>query len=246
MGDELMALGEARAMSTHYGGGRVSIVGRDGLPRWNAVFQGAPYVRQQDDARHGMGIRNGPGCRPYIDSVSPDRFVWSPYQPLPADLRHIAGVDPRAEGRILIEPNLKPRASINKQWPHENWLELGRALDMRHERIQVGAPSWIIARATVVSTPSFEDLVRVMRGARLYVGHEGGLHHLAAALGVPAVVIFGGYIWPRHTGYRTHINLTGGAYACGSRQACKHCAAAMQSISVGKVLDEITRTLSDD
>jgi ADP-heptose:LPS heptosyltransferase len=72
--------------------------------------------------------------------------------------------------------------------------------------------------------------------AKLYIGAEGGLHHAAAALGVPAVVLFGGFIPPLVTGYETHINLTGGAQeACGSLKPCDHCRKAMDAISVEEV-----------
>jgi hypothetical protein len=62
------------------------------------------------------------------------------------------------------------------------------------------------------------------------------MHHGAAAMGVPGVVLFGGFIPPQVTGYLMHANLTGGAEACGSLNPCPHCAAAMQAISVDEVL----------
>jgi ADP-heptose:LPS heptosyltransferase len=72
----------------------------------------------------------------------------------------------------------------------------------------------------------------------LYIGPEGGLHHGAAAVGIPAVVLFGGFIPPQVTGYKTHVNLTGGAdFFCGSLQACKHCAEAMERIKSKHVCD---------
>ena len=78
-----------------------------------------------------------------------------------------------------------------------------------------------------------------LSGAKLAVLPEGGLHHGAAALGVKAVVLFGGFIPPEVTGYPQcgHINLTGGALACGSIHKCEHCVVAMNSITVDEVLD---------
>jgi hypothetical protein len=49
------------------------------------------------------------------------------------------------------------------------------------------------------------------------------------------VVLFGGFIPPQVTGYPGHVNLTGGAVACGSLQRCSHCQAAMNAISVDEV-----------
>jgi ADP-heptose:LPS heptosyltransferase len=73
--------------------------------------------------------------------------------------------------------------------------------------------------------------------ARLYIGPEGGLHHAAAALNIPGVVLFGGFIPPQITGYIIHANLTGGdTEACGILGRCLHCKQAMQRITVDEVL----------
>ena len=79
----------------------------------------------------------------------------------------------------------------------------------------------------------------ILEHAALYIGNEGGLHHAPAALGVPAVVIFGGYITPWNTGYDGHINL----YAdhplspCGERLPCDHCRVCMASIKPAAVAE---------
>jgi ADP-heptose:LPS heptosyltransferase len=93
-----------------------------------------------------------------------------------------------------------------------------------------------IAGAKLARTPTFRHAMAVLARASLYIGPEGGLHHAAAAVGIPAVVIFGGFIPPSVTGYATHINLTGGAAACGSLKPCEHCKAYMDVISVADVM----------
>jgi hypothetical protein len=63
------------------------------------------------------------------------------------------------------------------------------------------------------------------------------MHHGAAAMNIPAVVLFGGFVPPAVTGYDSHTNLTGGAeFACGSFRYCEHCIAAMKAISVDEVV----------
>jgi hypothetical protein len=63
------------------------------------------------------------------------------------------------------------------------------------------------------------------------------MHHAAAALNVPGVIIFGGYTPLELTGYPMHINLAGDAEnACGSLYRCDHCRQALDSISVAEVL----------
>jgi ADP-heptose:LPS heptosyltransferase len=89
-----------------------------------------------------------------------------------------------------------------------------------------------------VVTHSFRDALGVLSLARLYIGPEGGLHHAAAALGIPAVVIFGGFNSPKSTGYPWQSNITGSSgEPCGSVAACWHCRDAMASITVERVLE---------
>jgi len=86
------------------------------------------------------------------------------------------------------------------------------------------------------TAPSFRHALAALSRASLYIGPEGGLHHGAAAVGIPAVVIFGGWIPPQVTGYDDHINLTGGAKNfCGSLSSCDHCKEALDKISVDEV-----------
>ena len=65
---------------------------------------------------------------------------------------------------------------------------------------------------------------------------EGGLHHAAAALGTPTIVIFGGFISPRQTGYPHQVNLFTGGTPCGMRRRCDHCEQAMRRVAIEEVL----------
>jgi ADP-heptose:LPS heptosyltransferase len=87
-----------------------------------------------------------------------------------------------------------------------------------------------------LQTTSFRHSLAVLARAALVICPEGGLHHGAAAMGAPAVVLFGGFIPPQVTGYETHANLTGGAKACGQLAPCQHCRAAMDAITVDAVI----------
>ncbi|HEX7455694.1 MAG TPA: glycosyltransferase family 9 protein, partial [Gallionella sp.] len=91
----------------------------------------------------------------------------------------------------------------------------------------------------VICTPDFRRACAVLANAKAYVGNEGGMHHAAAALGIPAVVIFGGFISPQQTGYATQRNLTAGGKPCGMRQPCRHCADAMAAITPEMVLNKL-------
>lgn len=144
------------------------------------------------------------------------------------------------KGFILIEPYVPAWKSCapNKDWGPKKYQAVATELIRQgHKVLQLSyGPEPILLGAEMVKTKSFRDALAILRVARLYIGPEGGLHHGAAAVGVPGVVLFGGFIPPEVTGYDMHTNLTGGAEACGSLFRCYHCVAAMERISVDDVL----------
>lgn len=91
--------------------------------------------------------------------------------------------------------------------------------------------------------PSFEHALALISVARTAVLPEGGLHHAAAAFGLRAVVLFGGYISPNITGYSIHQNIFTGEKACGNRNPCQHCTDAMNAITPAMVLDQLEALL---
>lgn len=143
------------------------------------------------------------------------------------------------QGFVLIEPNVPTfkTCAPNKQWPVDRYDKLARYL--RKDGYEVGqflyGSGHQIPAARQIKTRGFRDALAMLAQASLYIGPEGGLHHGAAAVGIPAVVLFGGFIPPSVTGYDSHTNLTGGAEACGSLRKCEHCLAAMDVISIEDV-----------
>ena len=139
---------------------------------------------------------------------------------------------------MILEPRLKPAASPNKDWGWQRWAELARRLDRHGLRVaQFGGPSTRpLPGAEVIACASFREACAVLSRARLAVLPEGGLHHAAAALGTPAIVIFGGFISPRQTGYLHQLNLFTGGAPCGMRKRCRHCEQAMRRIEVDEVV----------
>lgn len=64
--------------------------------------------------------------------------------------------------------------------------------------------------------------------------------HAAAAVGVPSVVIVGGFVSPDNTGYAMHTNLFVGPEPCGSARPCEHWRAAMKQIGVEHAIGALT------
>ena len=83
----------------------------------------------------------------------------------------------------------------------------------------------------------------MLSNADLFIGIEGGMHHVAAALNKNAVVIFGGWIDPLIVGYNFHTNLfiKNNEPPCGAKNKCKHCIKCMELITVKMVTKEIKK-----
>lgn len=99
---------------------------------------------------------------------------------------------------ILINPGAGWGA---KQWPGERYGEVARALAAQNYRVLVnaGPGEEAIAQTTVEASGgdaalvscSVGELIALTRRARLFIGGDTGPLHLAAALQVPVVAIFG-------------------------------------------------------
>lgn len=247
-GDCLMSIGEAKRIHQRHQQ-PVLITDTLGRPVRSDLFTGVPYLitRAQRGIRYQRHV-NCPGHRPYIHSKTPQRWTWKEYQPEPADVvlteRELVDTD-RFRGCVMLEPNVKDIGHRNKDWGWQHWLALAKLLDA--EGIPVvqcfRSGDRLLPTGHQVLTPSFRHTLAVLSKCRAYVGPEGGLHHGAAAMRVPAVVIFGGFISPRQTGYSTHRNLFTGGEPCGSRVDCAHCRTAMNAITPTMVLAELKEIL---
>lgn len=145
---------------------------------------------------------------------------------------------PIKPGFVLVEPFTKD-AAPNKQWPIERYAELIERLQARGYRVAqfiYDGVRPLNLKVESIHTPNFRRAVSALDRAQLFIGSEGGLHHAAAAVGIPAVVLFGGFIHPRTTGYAGHTNIFVGNEPCGQIRRCHHCIDAMNQITVDQVL----------
>lgn len=249
-GDELMATGMARGARARgkriaFGDGQRIIFS----PWSEMVFRGNPNIAHPGEERSGdlEWIAHHKGNRLY-NSVSPDRkrWIWNlRFRPIPGELffsdeelRFASGLP---AGFVLVEPNVpwKKSCAPNKDWGATRYARVALELAKQgHRIVQFGyaGAAHRLTYAKHVMPPTFRHALAVLARASLYIGPEGGLHHGAAAVGIPAVVLFGGFIPPQVTGYDTHTNLTGGAIACGKLKRCEHCINAMNAISVDQVV----------
>jgi ADP-heptose:LPS heptosyltransferase len=249
LGDWIMCTGQVKRLHLEKAV-PVLVVDRFGRPQWNQIFDNNPRLTRSPNGRYQKLI-DGPGARPYIADDHPRRYQWQKFNLLPGELFFSADELVKAEpwrGYVLIEPHVKGTTSVgNKAWPWDRWQQLVHSLPFL-PWLQVGKPlgtRWLQG-VQRLETPTFRDAAAVLSLSRAFVGSEGGMHHAAAAVQVPAVVLFGGYISPAITGYPTHRNLFTGGKACGSRIACAHCTQAMLAITVDMVADNLEDILHEN
>ncbi len=104
-----------------------------------------------------------------------------------------------------------------RRWPHERFAELGDAVAKRWKMpvVLCGGPeekSLLTALAGRMKTPPrivtdmpLTDAVALIKGARLFIGNESGLLHIAASVGTPAVGILGGGHFSRYFPYGSGV-----------------------------------------
>jgi hypothetical protein len=250
-GDEIMALGQAETLWLRDGRKR-QIVDHKGKPRWSPVWEHHPAIVRDPD-EDAVILRNGPGCRPYLQypfirEAGAGFTNWRA-----RDHRGRLHLAPEERARalfvapdtpfVVIEPGLKPASNPNKQWG--KWWSFTRyRKDILF--VQLGPQGTEILDGVLhIETPDFRFACAVLALAQAAVLPEGGLHHAAAALGVPAVVIFGGHTHPETTGYPEHGNIFSSpdGQACGYWEPCDHCVGAMASISVRTVSNAMDKLI---
>jgi Glycosyltransferase family 9 (heptosyltransferase) len=249
IGDDIIATGIAKGAAKR--GKRIAF-GDGSRIKWGPysamVFKNNPNVAPPGSER-SSDIEWNKYCKGnrIYNKQSTDRWIWNyefGVQPGEFYFDDIEDVHNADSDLILIEPNVpKKPCGPNKQWPLERWDRVSKELILsgfKVRQFEYGAPNHIAPRTL---TPTFRHAAALLKSARMAILPEGGLHHAAAAVGVPAIVLFGGFVPPAVLGYNGHINLTGGATACGSFNRCPHCIAAMDAIQVKDVLDAAERLL---
>lgn len=250
LGDELMVSGHARVMQRS--DPRRVRVTYHGVSRWSLVWQNNPRIVRPEEVGNfqelpARGLNN---LRPYHLDKTRERYVYN--LKFRADVGEIYFSDEERSfgaaypNRVIFEPNIKLRASPNKQWGWSRWQRLANLFVAAGMPVtQLGAIGTLtLDGVEFIETPTFRMAAAVIAMARGVVLPEGGTHHAAAALGVPGVVIFGGFTPVELTGYPVHRNLGASlGDACGMRLPCPHCADIMASITPGRIFDELRGVL---
>ena len=262
IGDEIIASGHARK-AFEKDGRRVVIVDKLSRPRWSSLWQGLSWIvppgqippvsevkrLKREDVQL---VRNGPQCRPYIQYPF-NRRIGMRYsgwrvrdnlgfiQLKEVEVAFAAEVAKQLGKFVIVEPLVKPQANPNKQWGRARWQDLANVLIREGMNpVQIGPPGTAVLQGvTLVETPDFRFGTAVMKFARWSFLPDGGLHHAAGVLGMPATVLWGGTNDPNILGYPDHENIYFPS-VCGNWRPCAHCHSVWRAISPDYVW---TRTL---
>jgi ADP-heptose:LPS heptosyltransferase len=270
LGDDLMWLGEA---AEHIKMNPASVI-HDGR-EWSVMWKHHDWVVSPtyDGPRNKIHVPRKPGGnRWYIEGWAPGRIIYKNYQPKPAP--YIISHQEREQGDkilkqhgvtdrfVIVNPDSKNTTlSSNKDWGIGNWQSLIAKLAPDIQVVRIKPPSNVtdVSGLAEYDQPLLdgainiqEDDVRVsfaiMSRAQCIITTEGGLHHFAAAINMPAFVIYGGAIHPDQTGYKDrsqtyYVDETQPQTPCGSQRPCNHCRKAMDSIKPSQVYEDVTKCL---
>ena len=123
---------------------------------------------------------------------------------------HLTAEDHAFAARFLAECDERPLIAMHpgsgsprKNWPLEKWCALGHALfdhapqilliggEADEERVAALCDEWKTAPILVARHLALPHLAALLARCRLFVGHDSGISHLAAAVGAPCLLLFG-------------------------------------------------------
>ncbi len=181
---------------------------RDYATLWGGTYQHLEYARfdppldrSQPPTRHVIaemcsraGVTGEIDIRPYIHLTSPekDKSKW-------------------ANGVIAVQSSgLAARLPMrNKEWFPERFQEAVNRLQNNFKFVQIGSRSDPLLRNALDlrGKTNIRETAAILSWARLFIGLEGFLMHLARAVDCPAVIVQGGRTAPWQTGYPCNIHL---------------------------------------
>jgi hypothetical protein len=153
------------------------------------------------------------------------------------------------KGQVWALQCIAVQSSSTSYWtPNKNWVA-GRMQSVVNELIRLGYK--IIQLGVLDDEPlqnvldlrgktTLRESAAILANTLLFIGMEGGLVHMARAVGTTSVVIYTGYTTPDETGYSENANLrasTAGK-SCWSRIPCEHCRQSAELITVANVINE--------
>lgn len=152
-----------------------------------AMPQLAPAAAHYCEPLRQLGIEAPEYHFPVAPLVAASVSEWSASSPPLADVRRHIAVHPGS-------------GSPRKNWPVENWATLLPQLpapislilgEAELERWGAALRTGLGSSLHILLQPPLETLIGHLATCRLFLGHDSGISHLAAACGMPCVLLFG-------------------------------------------------------
>ncbi len=245
------------------------------MSNWPELFENLPYPKKVIPFDYGAihciekaGIQT---LKPFYGeevSTEPQKFVFRD-QPLIQAMCESVGlegpVENRPEIRLTEMEKYKYREFrgsmavqtsrqnlrypfANKEWVSGNWKKLGNCLAGMGKLVQVGSAEdpEMPGATDLRGKTTLRELASLLANVRVFVGLEGFLMHLAKAVGVPSVIIYGGWISPRVSGYAENINLFTAlpCSPCGFPNHCEYDRECMKKITPERVAEAAQEILN--
>jgi len=109
------------------------------------------------------------------------------------DMSHLVDPSAQIDGHIVLHPGA---SQLYQRWPFDRYVELAKAL-AAHGNVYLildsasTLPASDISNLHFVAARDLKTLTGLLRGAKIFVGNNSGPMHVAAALGIPSVIITG-------------------------------------------------------
>lgn len=215
-----------------------------------ARFTGAAFVRPEYAPPHGVDSRRQPS-RHVIAAMCAKAGVTGtidirPYIHLSDEEKAQASW---ARDSIVIQSSgLSARHPARlKEWYPDRFQRVIEALEGEYTFVQLGSkddPPLHNAK-DLRGLTSIRESAAILYQARLYVGLEGFLMHLARAAECPAVIIFGGRSAPWQLGYICNINIHSNIACapCWRSNTCELGRQCMDRIATIEVVDAMREML---
>jgi len=196
-----------------------------------------------------------------------DRRIIKPAYPFPCRNKHLIDAMAESAGIQLLPHERRPFVYLTKEeieaqswakgwiavqsssttyWtPNKNWVP-GRMQEVVNGLREEGYGIVHLGLKSNDALQRVKDLrgennlrstAAILAHAALFIELEGGLVHLARAVGTKALVIYTHYTLPEETGYADNINLRRTGEPCWSREVCGECEASASRISSADVLE---------
>ena len=137
-----------------------------------------------------------------------------------------------------------------KHWPTERYQEVVHRLSGRVQFVQLGTEGEPALDGVIDlrGKTTLRESAAILARSRLYVGYVGFLMHLARAVDIRSVIVFGGRERPDQSGYACNENLFTplSCSPCWRLSTCDYDRLCMQRITIEQVVDAVKRVLAKE